>query len=417
MRRGRNLMDANRDVYPYAIELLEQFPILVILGVRQCGKTTLAKQLAPTWQYFDLENTNDRMLISRDPVFFLENSDQIIIDEAQEYPELFNILRGIVDKDRARKGRFILTGSSNPKLLTKVSESLAGRSATIELGTLKMNEVLKKPFSPFYNIFQQRLNKESLDFEGKQPAITHKEIQNNWFYGGYPEPRLANNISFYRQWMQSYYDAYIHRDIRSLFPRLDNLSYQRFLMMLSHLSGNILNKSDIGRSLEVSEKSIREYLTIADGTYLWRQLPSYEKSKVKTIVKLPRGHFRDNGLLHYLLKIDSPETLYQHPILGRSFEAFVIEEILKGLNSSGVTNWEASYYRTRSGVEVDLILEGFFGTLPIEIKHGSQVKTKQLKNLEDFVEMHQLPFGLLINQAITARWLTPRIFQLPVGFL
>jgi hypothetical protein len=144
---------------------------------------------------------------------------------------------------------------------------------------------------------------------------------------------------------------------------------------------------------------------------------SYENSVMKSIVKMPKGYFRDTGLLHFLLRIHNEEDLLSSPYVGHSFEAFVIDELLKGLTSTLITNWQAAYYRTRSGVEVDLVLEGPFGLLPIEIKYGSNTPVKQLASLKRFIDENKAPFGLLINQASEATWVTDRIYQVPVGWL
>lgn len=398
--------------------LLHYFPAVIILGARQCGKTTLAKEITANWQYFDIEKTSDYDRITYDPEFFFaQHPYHIILDEAQRAPEIFEIMRGIIDEKREQKGRFIITGSSNPELHKHVSESLAGRVATVELSTLKVSEYCKKPLSAFYQIFESSINKNSLEVIEQQAPLPLEKIQHVWLYGGYPEPLLSGDPVFHDLWMKEYHDTYINRDIAKLFPQLNKLAYQRFLSMLCHLSGTILNKSDIARSLGVNEKSIRDYLQIVSGTFLWRQILSYEKNKTKTLVKLPKGHIRDAGLLHYLLNIDSFEKLYGHPIVGRSFEGFVIEEILRGIAAIQTTNWQANYYRTRHGVEIDLILDGKFGILPIEIKYGSTVKIRQLQHLEAFVENNNLPFGLLVNQSEKACWLTKKIFQLPVGYL
>lgn len=132
---------------------------------------------------------------------------------------------------------------------------------------------------------------------------------------------------------------------------------------------------------------------------------------------MPKGYFRDTGLLHFLLRIHSEEDLLNNPVVGHSFEAFIVDELMKGLTATLITNWQGSYYRTRAGIEVDLILEGPFGTLPIEIKYGTQTRIKQLSSLTHFIETHHLPFGLLINQANEACWITDKIYQLPVGWL
>lgn len=406
-----------RNIFNKINKLLEMFPAVAIIGARQSGKTTLAKALRPEWRYVDLEKPSEFNRLELDTEFFLQqNPDNIIIDEAQLIPKIFNVLRGTIDENRNQKGRFLITGSSSPELLKNISESLAGRIATVELGTLKANEVFAKPCSSFYEIFQEKLSVDSVNHLAK-PILTLKEIQYAWIKGGYPEPVLKKSKEFYLQWMENYENTYIYRDIARLYPRLNKIAYQRFLTMLCKLSSTILNKSEVARSLEVSEGSVREFLTIAQGTFLWRQLLSYEKSKTKSIIKMPKGHICDSGLLHSLLRITDEEQLYTDPIVGHSFEGFVIEEIIKGLQATMLTHWSAYYYRTRSGAEIDLILEGPFGTLPIEIKYGTTVTTKHLKSLEDFIDSQKLPFGLVINQSKEACWLTRKIFQLPAIYL
>lgn len=405
-----------RNQYEKIGQLLELFPAVVIIGARQTGKTTLAKQLRPNWRYLDLENPNDFDQLSHDPLlYFLQYPDDIIIDEAQSYPKLFEILRGIIDRHRQQKGRFILTGSSSPELTKLISESLAGRVAVVEISTLKINEYYQKPLSPFYELFNDKLSKESI-ITGKAPYSIN-ETKTVWLKGGYPEPIIANNEIFYEQWMENYYTNYIYRDISKLFPKLNKIKYQRFIKMLGKLSGTIINRSDLARALEISEGSVREYLKIADGTFIWRELPSFENSIIKSIVKMPKGYIRDSGLLHHLLNIRTQDDLFNHPSVGYSFESFVIDEILKGINATNVTNWNAHYFRTRKGVEVDLILQGYFGTLPIEIKYSSNVKMKNLNSLNDFIEKHNLPFGIVINLSEEVTWLSEKIVQIPVGWL
>ena len=397
-------------------QLLTLFPIVAILGARQVGKSTLAKQCCPDWRYIDLERPDDFEQISNDPLFYFEQfPDSVIIDEAQIYPDLFKVLRGVIDNKRQQKGRFILTGSSNPELLAHLSESLAGRIAIIELGTLKANEYYATELSPFYDVFNQPLDKKYLPTG--TPPLSNEHMHHVWWQGGYPEPLLANDAAYHAQWMEQYRNTYINRDIARLFPRLNKFSYQRFLSIVSTLSGTILNKSDIARNMEVNEKTIREYLQIVDGTFIWRQLPSYEKNVMKSVIKMPKGHVRDTGLLHFLLRLNSFDDLFQSNYIGHSFEAFVIEELLKGLNASMITNWQPYYYRTRAGAEIDLILEGNFGVLPIEIKHSTYVMHKQLKALTQFIDEHDVPFGMVINQSKEVLWLTPKIIQIPVGWL
>lgn len=399
-------------------ELLSHFPCVVVLGARQSGKTTLAKALRPDWLYCDLEKASDFNRIELDPEFFFQQyPEHVILDEAQRMPKLFETLRGVIDQQRNLPGRFLLSGSSSPELLKNVTESLAGRIATVELGTFKANEIFAKPLSPIYGLLaDNQFTREKLSLLDP-PLLELKEIQMAWQKGGYPEPVLSASDHFYWQWMENYENTYIARDIAHLFPRLNRVAYQRFLNMLCSLSSTILNKANIASTLEVSASSVREFLAIAEGTFLWRALPSYEKSVSKSIIKMPKGHIRDSGLLHSLLKITQTEQLYRHPIVGGSFEAFVIEEIIKGLQSTLLTHWSTYYYRTRGGAEIDLILEGPFGTIPIEIKYGRTVNLRQLKTLETFVVENQLDFGVLINQADKAMWLTRHVFQLPANYL
>lgn len=412
-----------RNIFDKINELLLYFPVVAILGARQTGKTTLAKQLRSEWQYYDCEKPSVFQRIQQDPeLFFEQNQQHIILDEAQELPVIFNVLRGVIDENRTEKGRFILTGSSSPELLDNISESLAGRVAIVELGTLKANELFQTPLSPFYHLFSETLTRESItgfihDTQQKFLPLTQQNIQKAWLYGGYPEPVLANNTNYYNSWMENYYQTYINRDIAKLFPRLNKVTYQRFIHMLSHLSGSIINKSNLARNLEVSQPTVGEYISISDKTYLWRQLQSFEKNITKSIVKMPKGYIRDSGLRNFLQQIHSVDALFNNPLVGNSFETFVIEEIIKGLQATSIPHWDSYYYRTRDGAEIDLILDGGFGQLPIEVKYSINTPLKQLRTLERYVEEHQLPLGIVVNQANHIAWLTKNILQLPIFWL
>lgn len=408
-----------RNLEEKALALLEIFPVIAILGPRQCGKTFFTRQIAPNWRYFDLENPEHWEKIAYDPVyFFKENPEHIIIDEAQKYPQLFEILRGVCDEKRHLKKRFILTGSSSPLLLKGISESLAGRIAIMEMNTLKANEFYQRPLPAVYQLFTSKKNITRIYLEqllSEYTALNSDQMINFFMLGGYPEPVL-NDITFYKIWMDQYRESYINRDIAALFPKINRIAYRRFMEMLSQLSGTILNKSEIARSIEISEGTVREYLSIIEGTFLWRTLPSFEKNTVKSVVKMPKGYISDSGLQHHLLRIPDKESLLLHPRLGRSFECFIIEEIIKGLQASMVTNWQPYHYRTRDGAEIDLILQGEFGIVPIEIKYGSAINFRKLKSLEEFIEAHHCPFGILINNAEYVEWVRPKIVQIPVGY-
>ena len=188
-------------------ELLSYFPCLVIWGPRQCGKTVLSKMLRPKWQYFDLENPQTFDQIHDDlNFFFKQNNTDIIIDEAQLSPKLFQALRGIIDEKRELNNRFILTGSSSPELLSKTTETLAGRVAMVELSPFKVNELQQKSLAAFYSIFNKELSIDDLDFFDKlQPLVTQEQLLTHFLEGGYPTPTLAKNKSLHKNWMEQYF--------------------------------------------------------------------------------------------------------------------------------------------------------------------------------------------------------------------
>ncbi len=411
------MTDITRNIEQKVNELLGFFPVVIILGVRQCGKTTLARMLRPQWRYFDLERAKDFDFITRDFDFFLkEHPHSIIIDEAQRFPALFQELRGVIDRDRQRKNRFLLTGSSSLELIKNVSETLAGRVGIVELGTFKTNETYVQKLPEFYQIFRQKINNTTINFlKGLTPAVSHDQVMDAFLKGGYPEPILAKDVRFHGVWMENYLQTYVQRDIRTLFPRLDLIKYQRFVSMLAALSGTIINRSQVGRSLDISEKSVRDYLAIAADSYIWRNLPSHETNVSKSVVKMPKGNFRDSGLANFIQGVYSRDQLLNHPNVGAGFEAFITEEIIKGIQTLDVTNWNYNYFRTKNGAEIDLILEGPFGILPIEIKLGSMTKQRQLQALKNFVNINNLPLGIVVNNSSQVELIADRIIQLPAS--
>jgi predicted AAA+ superfamily ATPase len=409
------MTDVKRHIGEKINELLDFFPVVIILGVRQCGKTTLAKMLRPNWRYFDLERGKDFDFVAGDFDFFVkEYPYSIIIDEAQRFPALFQELRGVIDRDRQRTNRFLLTGSSSLELIKNVSESLAGRVGLVELGTFKSNETVTSALPDFYGIFKEELSDSTKDFlKGLKPVISYDQLMNAFLKGGYPEPILKKDDRFFNAWMENYFQTYIQRDIRALFPRLDLTKYQRFVSMLSALSGTIINRSQVGRSLDISEKAIRDYLEIAEGSYVWRNIPSYERSVSKSVVKMPKGNFRDSGLANFIQGINSRDQLLNYPNVGAGFEAFISEEIIKGIQASDTVNWNYYYFRTKNGAEIDLVLEGSFGILPIEIKLGSGIKQKQVQTIKSFVYNNDLPLGIVINNSDSVEMIADRIIQIP----
>jgi predicted AAA+ superfamily ATPase len=200
------------------------------------------------------------------------------------------------------------------------------------------------------------------------------------------------------------------------FPGLDHDRFRQFLHMLGSLSGTVLNLSDVARTLAVSQPTARDYVEIAHGTFVWRRLPAYTGNPLKRAVRHPKGYLRDTGLLHHLLRIPDLDTLLGHPAMGKSWEGLVIEELLRGLNGRGIAA-EASHYRTSAGGEVDLVLEGDFGLLPIAIKHAQTVRLQELQALNHFLTDTKCPLGLVINNDERPRFYTERILGVPFACL
>lgn len=376
--------------------------------------------ICPDWDYFDLERGTDFDALTADfDFFFQQHPDSIVIDEAQLSPELFRGLRGVVDADRSRKGRFLLTGSSSPEMTRNISESLAGRIAQIEVGTLKMNERHGMPLPEIYSILQDEPVEEHLEqLQRISVQLSMKQVLEHFLKGGYPELVTQDDDLFRSEWMNHYEQTYLDRDIRRLFPGLNMQNYRRFLGMLSELSGTIINRSEIGRSLNVNESTIRDYLDIAQGTYLWRMLPSLKKTHSKSVVKMPRGYLRDSGLLHHLTHVQDIDHLARRPGTGSAFEGFIIEEIIQGLNAVESARWKHAFYRTRGGAEIDLVLTSPNGDrIPVEIKFGVSVRRAQLKSLSAFIEREGCPYGILVSNSEKLETLTEKIIQLPAGCL
>lgn len=401
--------------------LLNNFPCVAVIGSRQTGKTTLLKTLFPDAPFYDLEERAAFERIQRDPDFFLagfgaagKTEKPLVIDEAQELASLFPALRVAIDQHRQRKGRFLISGSSSEALLKNITESLAGRIAIFELEGFSLEESRQLPPSELYEMIAKRKIKEA---PALKKRLERKDLLDACLYGGYPEPSIqSSNSRFFALWMENYFRTYIDRDVRRHFPALNLENYRTFIKMLAQTSGQILNASDFARSIDVSQPTIKNYLRIAEGTFIWRTLPAFSKNVEKRVTKMPKGYLKDSGLLNFMLRNRSTEDLLNHPALGRIWESFISEELIKQFRNR-LISVEPHYYRTHNKAEIDLVLEGDFGLLPIEIKFGTAVEKKRLIALSDFISEHQVPYGLVINNGDQIAWLAPQILQIPASFL
>jgi predicted AAA+ superfamily ATPase len=312
-------------------ETLLRQPAVVLLGPRQVGKTTLAHQVGDEKNsiYLDLESPEDLQKLS-DPLLYLRShaSSLVILDEIQRLPDLFLPLRGIIDERRRKgnnSGHFLLLGSASLDLLKQSSESLAGRIAQLEL-------------TPFTAL-------EVADYD--------KDFMRLWLKGGFPNSFLEENDLFSFEWRRDFIRSYLERDIPQLGPRIPSETLRRFWTMLAHVQAGLLNASQLAANLGISVQSITRYIDLLVDLLLVRRLQPYHTNFGKRLVKSPKVFIRDSGLLHALLGIKDAEFLQSHPIVGASYEAFVIENCL----NCAPKHTQAYFYRTSSGAEIDLLLE------------------------------------------------------------
>ncbi|MBN2344362.1 MAG: ATP-binding protein [Deltaproteobacteria bacterium] len=393
-------------------EYLTFFPAVAVVGPRQCGKTTLVRTLDSSWNYYDLERQADFSVISHDPdQFFALHPEQVIVDEAQILPALFSALRVAIDENREYPGRFVITGSSSPELLHAISQSLAGRIGVIELPPFTFREVCTAKSVSLTSLISRRATPE--EFESSlQLKSDPQGIHKYWLEGGFPEPWIKNNPRFTEVWRENYFTTYVSRDIGRLFPQLDSLRFQRFVGLLAGLSGQTINYSDVARALDTTPKTIKEYFQIAHGTFLWRNIPAFHRNSVKRLVKHPRGYIRDSGILHHQLRIQTTRDLLRHPVIGHSFEGMVQEELLRSFQSEG-TNVDYCYYRTGAGAEVDMVVTGTFGMIPVEIKYSQKINSRHIRGLQNFLEEYKCPYGIVINNDKRVQRISENIIAVP----
>ncbi|MCK5545451.1 MAG: ATP-binding protein [Desulfobulbaceae bacterium] len=330
-----------RQLYKTVEKSLQGSPVTAIIGPRQCGKTTLARQFIkePRVHFFDLENPADHFALE-DPVFALQqyHDELVIIDEAQRMPDLFPAIRVLVDQNR-KPGRFLLLGSATPDLRRQSAESLAGRIVTLELTPFLKHEVAS--------------DTDSLD--------------KLWVYGGFPPSYLADSDTSSLQWRIHYLRDVVERDLGLLGFNLPPERMWRFLQMLAHNHGQLWNKAQLARSLDIGATTAGRYLDAIQQTLLVRRLQPFHKNLGKRLIKSPKVYVRDTGLLHALLGLKNREQLLGHPVKGNSWEILVIEHLASCLP----LGWELAFWRTSGGSEIDLLMiSGGKVEIAVEIKVG-----------------------------------------------
>ncbi len=336
---------------------LKTSPAVALLGPRQCGKTTLARQLAGTSKstYFDLENPVDLARLS-EPMTALESlRGLVVIDEVQRYPDLFPILRVLLDR-RPIRARFLILGSASPELLRQSSETLAGRMAIVEMAGFTLEE-----------------------FNGT-------DLNRLWLRGGFPRSFLARTEAASAAWREDFIRTFLERDLAQLGVQVPSGTMRRFWTMTAHCAGGIWNSSEIGRSLGEAHTTVKRHLHALSGALVVRVLEPWYANVGKRLVKSPKVYIRDSGLLHTLLGIGDRRQLDGHPVVGGSWEGFIIEQLLAHLPKA-----KAYYWRTQAGAELDLLLLLKGRRIGIEIKRADAPKmTPSMGSALEDLELHRL---------------------------
>lgn len=359
-----------RHLQSVLIESAKGFPVITLTGPRQSGKTTLAKATFPSADYVSLEEPSQRRFALEDPKSFLNQFEkrQVILDEAQRVPDLFSYIQGIVDNNDI-PGQYILTGSQNFLLLEKITQSLAGRCAVHHLLPFSQLELSRTP----------PIDVDTITQIPKSPNTQKLNLLETLWTGSYP--RIYDKHIPPQQWLGSYIETYLERDVRTI-VNVENLeSFSRFVRLCAGRNGQILNTQALGNDCGISHTTVRKWISILETSFIIKLLRPYYKNFSKRLIKSPKLYFLDSGLLCYLLQIRKPEELLMHASRGAVFESWVFSELLKNYYHTGQQP-HLYYFRDSNQNEIDIILDHGQTATAVEIKSGQTINDDFFKGLK-----------------------------------
>lgn len=410
-------MDNQSQLYPRHIEsriaeALADTPVVMIVGPRQAGKTTLVRQIAgQDRRYFTLDDALTLLAAKEDPVGMIRGLNRAVIDEIQRAPELLLAIKKTVDEDR-RPGRFLLTGSANLMALPTVADSLAGRMETLMLLPLSQGEMRGATLNWLDEVFAGRLPSVSMPLVGG-------ELTEAVFQGGYPEAIVRITHRRRTAWSRQYIDAIIQRDVRDVanIDRLDQLP--RFLKALAHVSGQMCNYTQLGGQVGLDHKTASRYISVFEQMFLLKRVDVWAGNRLKRVVKTPKLQFIDSGLLATLVDLTPGLVGQNRSRFGNFLETFVYSELLKHTtNSEG--DYQLSYYRDHDQYEVDVVAENAGGQLVgVEIKASATIKESDLRGLKRLISVakEQFMLGVILYDGTETLPLGDRLWAAPISTL
>ena len=404
-------MYISRQIQPLVSRLLKQFPAILVTGARQVGKSTLLKHIAKDYAYLTFDDPLLLEQAKQEPrLFFLNRSGDVILDEVQYAPELFPLLKLEIDKQQ-KNGMFLLSGSQAFELMQNVSETLAGRIAILKLQGLSLREILNIKFSPPFIPHRDYLSSREKTLKSPENIwqIIHKGDM----------PRLYQQETDWKIYYSSYVSTYIERDVRQLTNIANSTDFTRFMVALASRSGELLNYSNVAQEVGVSNETIKRWTTILQTSGIIYLLQPYSNNHLKRAIKTPKVYFLNTGLMAYLTRWLTPETIAQGAKSGQFFESFVVSEIIKSFTNNGIEP-PLYFYRDTNQKEIDLIIEYDRTIYPIEIKTTASPNKKMAKSFEllnSLSKEFSLGQGVIINQYPNKHYLAENLVALPVGYL